>query len=80
MSGSKNVIGFGLLQAMVWTMSERLQQERAENAEDSGVVLLMRTRCPFNVVQACRLVMAKVSVVSKNRLKPYSVFVHLRCA
>jgi len=29
MSGSKKVIGFAVLQAMVWTMSERLQQERA---------------------------------------------------
>jgi len=35
MSGSKKVIGFAVLQAMVWTMSERLQQERAEDVEDS---------------------------------------------
>jgi len=31
MSGSKNVIGFAVLQAMVWTMFERLKQEKAED-------------------------------------------------
>ena len=57
MSGSKKVIGFAVLQAMVWTMSERLQQERAEDVEDLWVVLPMSTRYTvsvFLVVEACR--------------------------
>ena len=58
MSGSKKVIGFAVLQAMVWTMSERLQQERAEDVEDSWVVLPMSicyTVCIFIVVEECCL-------------------------
>ena len=43
---------------MVWTMSKRLQQERNEDVEGSGVVLPMRIRCPFIVFETCRPVMA----------------------
>ena len=44
MSGSKKVTGFGVLQAMSWTMFERLQQGKAEDVEDSRVVLPMIIR------------------------------------
>ena len=43
---------------MVWVMFDRLQQERAEDVEDSRVVLAMRICCPFIVFEACCSIMA----------------------
>jgi len=58
-------------------MFERLQQGKAEDVEDSRVVLPMIIRytdSAFIVVDVPR-----VSVVSKNSLKPYGPSVRLRC-
>ena len=79
MFGSEKIIGFGLLQAMVWAMPERLQPEKAEDVEDSTVVLPMRSRCPFIV----RGVPSRYGL-SEHRMKKsqaiYSASADLRCA